>query len=384
VNQIPNADISVKALLQEMREGLGIIKKTNGAPFAPPSNISDWLNKLAIKYDSKYGIFNVHTIQVDKNGGLPTWATVLYVEAATSEGNKGAQPSRQSVGVIVTQTLGGYVLGTVDFPMDVTGTSKVEIPGDLTGDGNKEIVWSWVVNGAHTSTTGYVVSQWETNKWSMLPGEIVVKSVNSLQLINGTLVIKGGLIGSAGAGPWQRESTETYKYKDGSMKLVESIKVNGTTAYHSLEDALTSESLGYWERAAQQFGAAVNKKEESYQGLLLQYHDKLVEGNTNLELESQFRDAVNAFARLRLQLLEFDHNIAGKYSSLLGPDKGSFAGLSEVMSHVKNREEAVKVVQEWSHTHPNWLVLLNAPFGYANQRWDKDMIFKLVNAVKEL
>jgi hypothetical protein len=367
-----------------MREGLGIVPNASGTPFIPPSDIGDWLNKLSIKYDSNYGTFYVHTIQVGKDGGLPTWAAVLYVEAPASEGSKKEQSSRQSIGVIVTQTLGGYVLGTVEFPMDFMGTSKVEIPGDLTGDGNKEIVWNWVVDGAHTSTYGYVVTQWEANKWSVMPGEIVVRSVSSFQLFNGALIIKGGLVGSAGAGPWQREATQTYKYKDGSMKLNESIKVNGTTAYHNLEDALTSEALGYWERAAQQFTAAVNRKDESYQDLRFEYQDKMIEGNTNMELESRFRDAVNAFARLRLQLIEFDHHIAGKYSSLLGPDKGSYASLSEALFSVKNREEAIKVVQEWSVAHPDWLKLLNAPFGYVNQRWDKENISEFINVVNEL
>jgi hypothetical protein len=383
----PHGSLSVAGLLDEIKWTLGIEQSPIGGPSGKPHDISAWLNSLAAVYDSKREPIDVTRFELtDDAGGILVWSAVLFVEEARTEvaSNNNSYTIRRPVSIAITKAGEAYLLNSAELPEDATGIPRVEAVGDLDGDGAKEIVWRWGTIGAHTTAFSYSVSKWNEEGWSSVPGTITMPSVSSFTLEDSAIVLRGGLIGSAGAGPWQRESTDTYKYVDGGMKLVDSTMADATTAYHRLNEAAVGEALGYWDRAAEQYAEAARQTDATYEGLLFQFEQQIVEGGRQPELEKRFGEAVQALARLRLGLLELDGNLSGAYSSKLAPDAGAFAGLSTALHFANNRREGAKAAKRWAEDNPEWLELLNAPFGYANRRWDAESVSANVIGIKEL
>jgi hypothetical protein len=362
-------DSSTKTLLSEMRQALGIEKATNKPLSDPPNDVSDWLQHVSNTYDGKRSPIKIHSLESEQADGLQLWAAVLFVDNPKVSANKYVN-SRQSVGIVVTKQGGSFALSNVEFPEDRTDSAQVETIVELTGDSSPEIIWKWENVGAHTNTQTYTVSTRQKDTWVVVPDPISMPSVTSFSIKDRALILKGGLIDSVGAGPWQRQMTKSYEYVDGHLMLTDSILESGTTAYHRLVDGFTSESVSHWERAAQAYRETANQTENSSQGLLFQYRGTTIEGGTNVELEEKFFDAVHALARLRLHLLELDGNLTGESTSALSVDKGAFASLSEVWKDASDREQVCKAVSKWAEGHPDWLELLNAPYGYANKKWD--------------
>lgn len=360
---------SIHGLLSEMRQALGIEKATSQPLSAPPVDISEWLQNVSNSYDGKRSPIKVHSIESAQADGLQLWAAVMFVDNPKVSADKYVNP-RQSIGIVVTKQGGAFALSNVEFPYDQTDSAQVETIVELTGDSSPEIVWKWENVGAHTNTQTYYVSTWQKNAWAIVPDPVSMPSVTSFSLKDRALILKGGLIDSVGAGPWQRQMINTYKYVDGHLMLTDSIHEPGTTAHHRLMDGFTSESVSNWERAAQAYGETANQTGNSSQGLLFQYRGTTLEGGTDADFEGKFYAAVHALARLRLHLLELDGRITGETTSALSDDKGAFASLSEVGKDASDREQTCKAVSKWADNHPDWLELLNAPYGYANKKWN--------------
>jgi hypothetical protein len=380
----PSEGLSVAGLLDEIKRTLGIEKSSYGGLSDKPNDISAWLNRLAAVYDSKREPTNVtRFVLTDDAEGIVVWSSVLFVEETRWEESTNSYTIRRPVSITITKVGEAYLLDSAELPEDAMGMPRVEAVGDLDGDGAKEIVWRWGTIGAHTTAFSYSVSKWNEEGWSSVPGTITMPSVSSFTLEDSAIVLSGGLIGSAGAGPWQRESTDTYKYVDGGMRLVDSRMADATTAYHRLNEAAVSEALGHWDRAAGQYAEASRQTDITYEGMLFQFGQQIVEGGRQPELEKRFGEAVQALARLRLRLLELDGNLSGENSSKLAPDAGAFAGLSTALHEANNRREGANAAKRWAEDNPEWLELLNAPFGYANRRWDAESVSANVIGIKE-
>ncbi|GAA3403678.1 VCBS repeat-containing protein [Paenibacillus hodogayensis] len=392
------ADMSADGLRAELARTIGSLRTaspdgSNAAAGAGPTDLGEWLERLAAAYDAKREPLAISRFALGDAAGTAVWATALAVEPPPQ--SDGRPASRQAVAVIVSAVDGGFRADTVPLPEGDSGLVRVEAVGDLTGDGVKEIVWRWGTTGAHTTTFGYTVSQRSSDGgWSVVPGTVGMPSVESFTLENGALVLQGGLIGSAGAGPWQRERTETYRYEAGAMKLADSVASEGATAYHRLEDAVASESLGHRERAVRQYAEAARATDDSYKGLLFEYGGGVIEGGGDPQLEVDFGAAVRALAAVRHYLLELDGTrtevasdssaassgmtgpaVAGTTAPIQAPPLidtrtlSGLPGLAEALKGASNREQAAETVKRWAEEHPEWLKLLNAPYGYANRKW---------------
>lgn len=305
---------------------------------------------FASGYDAQGEPATVVRAGLDGDDRSREWTVLLFEEIRRPGEN--AVERRTAYGSVVALVDGRYAVSGFEFPEDRYGRAKLEAVEELTGDGRADIVWASFIVGAHTSTAVYTLSSWVDDEWRILPGEAEMPNVSQAEVRDGKLLLTGGLIGSAGAGPWQREYTDAFVAAAGGegLQLTDRTYLASPTSYHRLIDALWAEALGQTERARKLLDEAIELDDESYAGYLFETRGGIFEGGADPALEEGFEAAIERFARLRLALL------------------------TEMEEAGSNREAACAAAKDAAQYEPGWLPLLNLPFGYANPTWDEQSI----------
>ena len=314
----------------------------------PPEQLQVWLQTFAAAYDPHGEKIELREAEMDADPETKEWAVVLYEEVQSSE--SGVVERRTAYGVVIALKEGRFGVHGFEFPEESYGQASIAGTGDLTGDGHADIVWGSVSVGAHTAWATYTVSTWTDGEPQRVQGKAEIPNVSGVAVTDDAkLALTGGLFGSAGAGPWQREYTDEYAVKDHALVRVNRTFKESPTSYHRLLDALWAEELGHADEARRLFQEAIEMDDESYAGYMFVSGDTFMEGGTDPDLENEFAAAVEGFSRFRLALLSERENGAAPAAAC---------------------EEAKRK----AGFDPAWLPLLNSPFGYANPYWDEESV----------
>jgi hypothetical protein len=228
---------------------------------------------------------------------------------------------------------------------------------DLTGDGRAEIVWSSTHVGAHTANSLVYVWDWAGGQWQPLTDPFGMASMQ-LTIAGKDVILRGGLIGSVGAGGLQRERTERYRWVDGAFRLVDRQFQPSQFGYHRLQDGIVAEEVGRVADALQAYREAMEPRR------LAAPDDAL-----DPDQAARFPDAVRALARGRLVALLLAEGRQEEAARVIAESDGRFAGLTRSLSAARNREEACRLMTAYAEGEPEFLTALNSPVGYANPRW---------------
>lgn len=303
---------------------------------------AEWLRSRAEQDNpGDYPVVVIRT-DLDRDGFEREWAAVVYESQITED-----VEYRYAYGIVAALNDGEYEWQSFVFPAEDYGRAKIEGIGDLSGDGKPEIVWASLGIGAHTSTSTYTVSSWNNGSLDNLRGAAIVPSVNEAVTRNGKLSISGGLINSVGAGPWQREYTDTYTVADGALNRESRVFAEAETPYHLLLDGLWAEADGDAKRAIGYYKAAASLKVESYRDYAFVFGGGWVEGGTLEDEEKKFEEVVRRFAGFRKERLE-------------------------ALSRGEIEERACAAAAKKSGYEASWIAYLNAPAGYANPVWSDE------------
>lgn len=237
-----------------------------------------------------------------------------------------------------------------------------EVPGpalhavaDLTGDGLPEIIWSSTDAGAHTSFSTVLVSTWKPGALENLPGSLAMASME-LAVEGQDLLLRGGLIGSVGAGEVQRVRTDRYRFDGEQFRLVDRRYAVSDYGYHRLVDGILAEEFGRMDDARQAFREAMEPGRAP-----------LKAGLVPAEWEGRFGDAVRAYAAVRLAL-----NVglsSAEAQQVLAGAEGAYAGLAGAVKAAGDEAEACQAAAAWAEANPEFLEALNSPEGYAHPHW---------------
>lgn len=123
--------------------------------------------------------------------------------------------------------------------------------GEINGDGQADLAWIDTTCGAHTCFSTLFVETWDGSAYrDWVDGEPTMGSADyqfedALPDVSGEeLVVRGGIIGSAGAGP-QRSWTEVYGSSEGGPFTLARLEYAPSKClYHKLLDANTA--FGAW------------------------------------------------------------------------------------------------------------------------------------------
>jgi hypothetical protein len=126
--------------------------------------------------------------------------------------------------------------------------------GDINGDGKTDLVWTDTTCGAHTCFSTLFVESWDGKAYqdwivgepTIANGEYTFKDA----VAGGSgeeIIVHGGVVGSAGAGP-QRAWTETYaSTKGGPYELFNLVYDDSNCLYHHILDA--NDTFARWTKA---------------------------------------------------------------------------------------------------------------------------------------
>jgi len=304
---------------------------------------AEWLQAWAENQNRSEHPIRVFRADLDRDGLEREWASVLYEYRILPEG---VYPV--AYGVVVTLREGKYGLQSFEFPLENYGWDILAIE-DLSGDGKPEIVWASLSSGAHTASHTYRVSGWEDGLWQLMQGTAIVPSVTDAKVRNGKLMVTGGLIYSVGAGPWQREYTDTYSIVEGTLKRDKRVFPSSPTPYHRLLDGMWAEAAGDFAEALKHYNAAASMKSADYKDYTFTWNAGWPEEETMGNEEEMFDSISRKFARLREELL-----------------KATLRGTAG--------EQACVAAKKKSGYEASWLTSLNAPYGYANPAWSEPTI----------
>lgn len=232
---------------------------------------------------------------------------------------------------------------------------------DLDGDGRLEVVWKSMTHGAHTEFA-WVYANSGAPPHSPLPGTpVTMASPESATLEGDAIVLKGGLIGSVGAGQAQRSRTDTYRWDGEKIALVDRRFAPSEYSYHRLQDGIVAEQFGHTAVAEQAYLSATDPRRP-----VLAWEMADPEREVNLQLGA----AVRTFARFRLGLL-LRREGSDRVGRLLKFHTGGrvFSGLLEAAAQAPDPEAACRAAAAWAEQNPAFLEALNSPYGYANPRW---------------
>ncbi|XEC92633.1 hypothetical protein AB6A23_14625 [Paenibacillus tarimensis] len=313
----------------------------------PAGNMVEWTRSVVSGYDDTDGPIDVFETDLDQDGVTHEWVTVLA--EAVRDQQTGELLQRNAYGAVISYAEGKFSIQSFAFPASSFGRAKVETIADLTGDGKPEVVWVSLDIGAHTTHSTYTVSSWSAGKLETIEGTAEIDNVSNAEIMDGNLVLTGGLIGSAGAGPWQREFTDYYSVVNHTIQRTERVFESSPTPYHRLIDGLWAEAHGRTERALEDYTRAIAMESPSYKDYYFVFEGDWVQGEVETEKEKQFERIVKQSSRLRKELLT---------ETLQGASP----------------KNACAAAKEKSGYEEGWLPYLNAPAGYANPAWGNDNI----------
>lgn len=318
---------------------------------APPSDMALWVREIALEYDAE----PVQVLEADIDGdGRSEWIAVLHASAVDPQSH--AVERRSAYGIVIAHGDGRFQLHSVPFGEDHFWSMRVEAVDDLTGDGKPDIVWRSVGVGAHTSLFTYTLSTWADGQLTTLSSRAEIPNVGDARVEDGQLLLTGGLIGSAGAGVWQREYTDVYSVLDGEWRHVDRRFAEAQTPYDFLIDGLWAEELGHPERAQASYTQAAGAAGASYDELGFWIDGEWLDGEALNTFTGTFEHVVISFALLRKELL--------RDSSLHS-----------------NAEQACSNAKTKSGYTPEWLPVLNAPAGYANPSWNENTVCSAISGL---
>ncbi|WP_309120142.1 hypothetical protein [Paenibacillus sp.] len=321
-----------------------------------PDDASERITAFAAGRDAQQEPVTIVREDLDADGAANEWAAVLFEDILVPGTEETLR--RAAYGIVLAYADGRYSVQSFEFPEESYGRAKLETVAELTGDERPDIVWASFLVGAHTSHAAFTVSSWADGKLRMVQGTADIPNVSRATAEDGKLALTGGLIGSAGAGPWQREYTDEYVVAEGALVRVDRTFAASPTPYHRLLDALWSEALGHTDRAKRSFAEAIEMEGASYEGYQFETetHD-FVEGGSEPEREAAFEAAAKAFAGFRLELLKR-------------------------VESGESREAACASAKEAAGYDAGWLPPLNSPFGYANPQWSEETICARIDALE--
>lgn len=338
------------ALPEQLARELGKLQE-------PPDRMTAWLEAAAARYDSSREPARIVQADLDGDGLRNEWLAVLRENR--NDEQDGGTAQRRAYGIAVSYKDGKYALDHFAFPDESFGKAELVAVEDLTGDGKPEAVWVSHVSGAHTTVSTYTVSAWSDRALRPLKGEASIPNVSGAPVSGGKLALTGGLIGSAGAGPWQREYTDTYAVADGEVKRVDRTFADSPTPYHRVIDGLWAEAHGHADRALQLYGEAAEMASYSYRDYMFIFGDEWIEGaDLSAEQEQAFDRVVKQFAQLRKERLN---------AQLQG----------------QTPEAACAAAREAAGYEQAWLAYLNAPAGYVNPVWSEAAICAQINELEQ-
>ncbi|MFB9274003.1 FG-GAP repeat domain-containing protein [Cohnella cellulosilytica] len=310
----------------------------------PEEQFAEWLRSRAEQDNPGDDPITVVRADLDGDGLAREWAAVVYENRLIENAEY-----RYAYGIVAALRSGEYEWQSFIFPEEDGGRASILDTGDLNGDGKPEIVWASLGIGAHTSTFTYTISGWNDGKLDRFQGAAIVPTVTEAGVRDGKLVVSGGLINSAGAGPWQREYTDTYTIADGAIKRTSRIFTEAATPFQRLLDGLWAEADGDAKGALRHYEAAAAMKAESYRDFAFIFGSDWVEGGTMEDEEKKFEEVVHRFAGFRRERLN-------------------------AISQGQNEENACAAAKKKSGYDASWIAYLNAPAGYANPVWSDDTV----------
>ncbi|CAN7596959.1 hypothetical protein LJR153_004426 [Paenibacillus sp. LjRoot153] len=336
----PSSETVRRPLLDQLRIELNQLHE-------PIRDMTDWLQTRVVPYDSEKEPLNVIQTDLDKDGVSNEWVSVLVEDILDNQ--TGVVQARKSYGVVIDFKEGQFTLQSLNFSSENNGRTKVMTINDLTGDSKPEIVWVSTNSGAHTNFSSYAVSSWLGGTLETYVGTAVIASVSKAEIRERKLELSGGLIGSVGAGPWQKEFRESYAIVENKLKRTGRVYVQSPTPYHRLISGMWAESHGYREQALRDYSEAVEMQATSYQDYAFIFEGEWVQGGINPDKEAEFDRTIKRFSQLRKELLtEVSRGVDPQNACLSAKKK---AGFDKV-----------------------WLTYLNAPAGYANPHWEEGTI----------
>jgi len=232
---------------------------------------------------------------------------------------------------------------------------------DLTGDGTPEIIWGATNAGAHTVHHSVFVSQWQPDALKTLPGDMKMTYMQ-LTVDGKDLVLHGGMIGSAGAGP-QRARTDRYRWSGGEMRLVDRAYAPDPLGYWRLIDGIVHEQFGRVDQAEQAYRDAMDPAREVAPADMIKP-----------EQAATFPEAVRTMARMRLAWLLIRRSPPVDAGPVIEGASGPFAGLVEAFSLSSSVQGSCPMAADWARSHPDFVDALNGVFGYANEIWSPTVL----------
>lgn len=236
---------------------------------------------------------------------------------------------------------------------------------EMTGNQRPELIWSSQTVGAHTASAEVYVSQWSGNRLTHLPGTPVFITNPRVQLDGSELVLQGGTVGSAGAGLAQRPREDRFRWVNGSFRQVDRRLAPSNLGYHRLQDGIVAEQFTREEEALQAYRDAMDPNR-------LAILPRFLEGATAQAADVEA--AVRTLAHFRLALLLHRLQRLDEVQRVIEQASGPYAELVRTIDPKREPESACQRAEGWAESHPRFLELLNAPFGYNNPKWDSESI----------
>jgi hypothetical protein len=175
---------------------------------------------------------------------------------------------RASVVVFDADVSGKLVVAYVTPPFDATSPTPgapvgpLVAAGDLNGDGIGEFAYVTENCGAHTLVDSVHIMQGSVSGYTPLApiDGISIETPTKIAFEDAAgggkqLVLRGGVIDSAGAGP-QRQRTETWAWNGSTFAIVSSNPAPPEYLYHAIIDANAVFESGDYARAGQMYAAA--------------------------------------------------------------------------------------------------------------------------------
>ena len=326
-----------------------------------PDGLKTWLASCNAVAQGQAGV-TVAALQSAKSADV----VVAIADPASA-----AAEAKGTLLVYHAQAAGGYTLAK---QVDGEGAVALLKTGDINADGKSDLVWTDTTCGAHTCTSALYVDSWDGKAYqSWIEGSPKLTSADyafmdvSAAGAGQEILINGGLIGSAGAGP-QRGWTETYASPNGGpYKRIEKTYEKSPCLYHAILDA--DSALSDW--ATQGFEPAIT----AYQTALA---DQTLTACWTLQNEvGMLRD----YAQFRLVVAQVAGGEAALGEEAAGKiNAAAVKGLAQAF--LKSYKASGSVIQacrdttDYAKAHPDaWQFM--ADWGYANPTFTVDEVCPL-------